>query len=822
MTRFARTCLASASALAIALVLSSPAAHSQTTTNQKPAATKPNQKPDGKKADAKKPEPKKTEPEKTEAKKLDPKKPDAKADAKKPAKPDAKKTTATAPVAKPAAKPAAAKPATKPVVAATPANRRPSAAPMTGSMAAPVAAPAYQAAEPEATPQQSNNFFGNAFSASPTVAPTATASAGNIPDEETPRLSYAPTGAVSSSDIDTVKEALSLAKSGRTDAATEKRDQIRDAAGQKLIEWMILRGDDSSANFARYASFAKANPSWPSVRMIQRRAESQMWREKREPGAVFAFFSDQEPAGSTGKLAYARAALAQGDRANAQKYVRAAWREDDFGPDTEAQAMETFGGMITAADQKARMDARLYAEDHETALRAAKRLGSTELAIAQARIAVNRKAGNAGALISAAGGRSDAGLTFSRIQYLRRADKTSEAAQLMLSAPRDADVILNTDEWWIERRLLARKLLDEGNAQAAYRIASGAARPEKKTLQTEQSFTAGWIALRFLKDASSAQRHFAEILKFDKHPTSMARAHYWLGRTAETAGRSGEAQSHYQQAAQHSAAYYGQLARARIGHREMTVRRPNRSGGRTVDLARALDLIYLTGNRDLAITFCADLERVGDSDALAALGEVAMKHNDPRATMMIGKAAIARGLPFDHYAFPTSGIPKYASIGNDADKSTVFAIARQESAFNSRAISSARAMGLMQVMPGTGRMVAKKHGVAFSESKLLNDAAFNAQVGAAELGALLQDFGGSHVLTFAAYNAGRGRAREWIQKYGDPRDPDVDVVDWVERIPFSETRNYVQRVMENMQVYKARFGATRLAIDSDMRGSRTQ
>jgi soluble lytic murein transglycosylase len=189
--------------------------------------------------------------------------------------------------------------------------------------------------------------------------------------------------------------------------------------------------------------------------------------------------------------------------------------------------------------------------------------------------------------------------------------------------------------------------------------------------------------------------------------------------------------------------------------------------------------------------------------------------------LMIGKSAIARGYAFDQFAFPGIGIPKFASIGPDADRSLVYSIARQESAFNPRAVSSARAMGLMQVTPGTGRVIARRLGVTFNAQKLLSDPTYNAQMGAAEIGDLVRDYDGNHVLAFVGYNAGRGRVKEWIARYGDPRDPSVDVVDWVERIPFTETRNYVQRVMENMQIYRARFGSgSRLTIEADMRGAR--
>jgi soluble lytic murein transglycosylase len=215
----------------------------------------------------------------------------------------------------------------------------------------------------------------------------------------------------------------------------------------------------------------------------------------------------------------------------------------------------------------------------------------------------------------------------------------------------------------------------------------------------------------------------------------------------------------------------------------------------------------------------ADLaDKATDAAALAALAEITTRNHDARATLLIGKIALGRGYALDHYAFPTFGVPDYRQIGPEVERSTVFAIVRQESAFNERVVSSAKALGLMQVMPATGRLVAKKHNVAFDQKRLLNDTVYNAQIGTAELGSVIEDYRGSYILAFASYNAGRGRVRQWLARYGDPRDPEVDPIDWIERIPFSETRNYVQRIMENMQVYRARFGrGSRLLIEADLR-----
>jgi soluble lytic murein transglycosylase len=364
-------------------------------------------------------------------------------------------------------------------------------------------------------------------------------------------------------------------------------------------------------------------------------------------------------------------------------------------------------------------------------------------------------------------------------------------------------------------------MLDIGEHRTAYLIARDAALPARDIYKTEQEFTAGWIALRFLTDPATAARHFARIGVGSVNPTTLARAGYWQGRAAEAAGRAQDARAAYTAAASQSTSYYGQLARAKLGLPQIALNGApaGRSRGiERLEIVRAVQLLYELDEREIAIPIFADMGENGDPDALAGLGELASRHADARSMLLMGKAALNRGLPFDFYAYPVTGIPPYKSIGPEVEQSIMFAIARQESAFNPSVVSPAQAYGLMQVTPDAGRYVCKKYGASFDLARMKTDPVYNAALGAAELGGLIEDYRGSYIMTFAAYNAGRGSVKKWIERYGDPRDPKVDAVDWVELIPFSETRNYVQRIMENLQVYRARFGGgTRLQIEADLR-----
>jgi soluble lytic murein transglycosylase len=662
----------------------------------------------------------------------------------------------------------------------------------------------------------------NASSSTPTLQPPSPARPAVAPRISAP-FATAATTATSPLDLSAVKQAIDLVRKNRQDEATSIAGSITDPLARKLVEWVILRSEDGTNDFSRYSAFINANPSWPSILLLRRRAEAALWQEPTDPQAVIAFFANDQPRSANGHFALARALLARGDVPYASAILHEAWRGNAFSSDLEGQARETFGGLITPADDAARMDARLYAEDEDAALRAARHLDAVAMAVAKARIAVIDQAGNAKSLLEAVpeNARREPGYQFSRIQWLRRSDKIIEAAQLLLAVAHDPERLGDVDQWWIERRLVARKLLDLGNTRLAYEVVDAAALPKDENYRAERHFTAGWIALRFLREPGAALSHFARIAEGVTNPITLARAFYWQGRAAEALGREQDARSFYRQAAYYPTAYYGQLARAKLGLNEITLRMVPEPAPehRTLEIARVFEILYAIDERDLLAAMAADLgENATDTAALVGLAGIAGRHHDARATLLIGKAALRRGLPFERYAFPDFGIPEYQQIGPEVEACVVYAIVRQESAFNPRVVSSANAIGLMQVTPAAGRDTAKRYNVTFDQRRLSQDVAYNAQLGTAELGNDIATWRGSYILAFVAYNAGPRRAKEWIEQYGDPRDPRIDPIDWIERIPISETRNYVQRVLENMQVYRALLeNNPKLLIEADLR-----
>jgi peptidoglycan lytic transglycosylase len=640
-------------------------------------------------------------------------------------------------------------------------------------------------------------------------------------------FAVAPAATTPAADIALVKQVIDATRKSNEVVSDVALKSINDPVARKLAEWIILKSDNTKPSFQRYANFISANPSWPHSPLFRRRAENALWNDKLDDATARSFFANRQPVTAKGRYVLARALLAQGDREGAAALVRQAWCYDEAGPDVEKKVIEMFGSLLTAADHKARMDQRFYADDVEAGLRAGERLGGNDMLIARARAAVIAKAANAKATLDAvpAAARGDAGYIFARAQWLRKADKAEEAGQVILTAPKDPAALVDLDQWWLERRLLVRKLLDDDDAQTAYRVAREATPPPQSNYRVDQQFTAGWIALRFLHDPATAAEHFARIADGTVSPHALARAGYWQGRAAEAAGNRPQAKTFYEAASQYTATYYGQLARARLGLPDLGLRGPptftseEQNALGNLEIVRAVEILYALDERDMLASIYAEIGESGtDVGGMAMMGEVAGKHGDGRAMLLLGKAAYNRGLPLDYYAYPVVGLPDYTPIAPAVEPAVTYSIARQESHLNQKVVSPANAYGLMQVTPAAAQDTAKLFKAIYNRARLLSDPIYNMQMGAAELSMLLRTYNGSYILAFAGYNAGRGRVRQWIAAYGDPRDPKVDPVDWAERIPIAETRNYVQRIMENLEVYRARFGGgNKLLIEADIK-----
>lgn len=596
---------------------------------------------------------------------------------------------------------------------------------------------------------------------------------------------------------------------------------IDDRVARALLEWVAIRSGACQIPFARLDAFLRSYPNYPATALIRRRAEAALVAEKKGAATVRAFFHGQEPLSPAGRAALALALQAGQEREAAVALIRRSWRQDHFGEALETLVLAAFGEKLTAADHRLRTERYLFRENASAALRNAARVSKDYVVLARARLAsAKARRPIPQKLIDAVPAtlKSDISFAFLQAQQARRSDKAAEAAAFLAKAPRDPALLGDGDGWWEERRLVARKLLDAGDAAKAYEVAAGHG-AEGAAERIDAEWHAGFIALRFRKDAETALRHFNEAARLAETPISVSRAAYWQGRAYEALDRKAEASDAYERAAEHPVAYYGQLARARLGLPSLPLRRSASAAIAHLPGHQGLRLLYQIGENGLATLMLGDLaQSLHTTPALEAVAAIAQREGDARALLAIGKAALQRGFPLDMAAFPTSGVPEFDVVGDPMERAIVHAIARQESAFDPTATSHAGARGLMQMMPATARETARRAGMPFDWPRLGRDPLYSAQMGAAHLNDLLKEWRGSYILTFSAYNAGSGNVRRWIAAYGDPRDPEVDAVDWVERIPFYETRNYVQRVMENLQVYRQRLNQrTAYLIDHDLK-----
>ncbi|MDZ7600587.1 MAG: lytic transglycosylase domain-containing protein [Hoeflea sp.] len=621
-----------------------------------------------------------------------------------------------------------------------------------------------------------------------------------------------------------LKAGLEALGKGNASAARSVRDSMRrDTLDHHILTWAIAVSGLEGVPSAEIARAATELAGWPGLKSLRQLSERAMFFENPPPAQVLAAFGDTRPETARGAILLIRALVATGDTKRARGLASSFWRSVIM-EDRDARVFLTeFDRLLDKKDHFRRMEMLLYRDRANDAKPLAEKAEAQSLYRAWSAI-ISSPAKAAGAIAAVhPSWHSEPSYLYLRIRNLRELDRTKEAAELLSRMPRDPDLLVDPDKWWVEARVVSRGLYEKGDAKAAYRLA--AAHMAKSPAEfAEAEFHAGWYALRGLKDARSAQKHFSAILSVADGQISKARAHYWLGRAAE-AGGGGKSAEYYALAAQFPSTFYGQLASARLGRKSLNIAYPSPSEADRVRFAereavRAIRKLEDAGfDRRAEILYralAAELDSPGEVAILAAMAE---RRGDHRMSLQVGRIAWGRGLDVAALAYPLGAVPDSANISG-AGKALAYSIARQESAFDKAAVSPANARGLLQILPGTAKGVAARHGLPYSHDRLTTDAGYNATLGAHYLGEQINDFGGSYILTFIAYNAGPRRVPQWIERFGDPRGRPIDeVVDWIEMIPFTETRHYVQRVMENYQVYKARLGQP-AGIEQDLRFGR--
>lgn len=619
------------------------------------------------------------------------------------------------------------------------------------------------------------------------------------------------------------------------------RDQITDPLGKKLLDWQLYRNGAGSARDIR--AFVESNPDWPNRDLLMQRAEQQLFTAGGSAADIKAFFKGAAPRTSIGDAALASAYLVEGNEPEAAKLASKVWRSGDIPTSLETGFIERFAKLLTEADHKWRLDrfladdARYDSERRDRAAvirRVVPFLSAPEQAKAQARLAVYLRTADADKLLGALPADAatapvpDWGFALQLAQWHRRAGRIKDAATILKDAPVEADKVVSPDDWWDERRAVAYELLKAGDQATAYEIVKA---PGELTVnpRKDATFLAGWIALKHLGKPDEAIKHFRDLESAADGPLSRGKAGFWLARAYEKLGQKDKAAEALASAAKNTDTFYGMMAlqqiepaRSRIAvepPRSPTEKEAARFVGR--DSVRAAVLARKSGV-DLGITriFLTHLRNTLNTEPeLALLAHLAEALGDTQMAVRIGKSGIARGMNLVTYAYPLHAMPLYQPLRPAPEQALLLGVARQESEFNTATVSGAGARGLLQVMPVTAQHVCKDYKLKCEIDRLGRDPAYNLTMASAYIGDRMDEFNGSYVLTLAGYNAGPGRARQWMREFGDPRDPAVDPIDWVHRIPFEETREYVLKVLSNIQMYRARLGdeANALRLAGDLR-----
>ena len=642
-----------------------------------------------------------------------------------------------------------------------------------------------------------------------------------------PLLSYD----LSEDDAKNLKEAIRLVQKDDFTAARSTIVKIRDAGAQKLATWFAYHAGAYDASAWEIAQFHETSKLWPDSAGLDERVEDALfWRETNSQ-KILDYFSEHRPVSGAGKAALGGALIMTGKAEDGTALIREAWRQHYLTPAIETRLKETQGALLRPEDHKARLD-WLLVKNRKTDLKTIERMvplvdKKWEKAI-QAQIALIKGDKNAGALLGKLedGQRADPAVLLARIAWARRNDKDEAVWDLLRAAPTDSRKLINPMSWWDYRETQVRAALNAGQPKIAYALAQGygGALPAEELSDAE--FLSGWISLRFLNDAKTAHKHLLASAAAGGLPKHRARASYWLGRTEAALGNKRAATARFAEAAQYTHTFYGQLSR-QIGEPKatrLTLRPYARPTAADISaftrntVIRALAAANKTDMQDTVAVFLLDLARsITSAPEMTLLCELAQRITGPNRAVRMAKIAMNRGFPVEQYAYPDV-LPDFKPFANtdSTEDALIHALTRQESEFNPTTVSSAGAMGLMQLLPETAKEVARSHDVKF-DKKRLNEPTYNLQLGSAFLHRLISGYDGSYILALAAYNAGPGRVKQWLALFGDPRDKKVDPIDWIERIPFKETREYVLKIMESAQVYRARLNSNgetlRLAQD---------
>ena len=612
----------------------------------------------------------------------------------------------------------------------------------------------------------------------------------------------------------------------KTVAKLQKQTNDRDV--QNLIMWVRASQGVPGMGFSEVSEALDILSDWPRQTAMRRRAEEIIELSSLNHQARIDWLMDSGPISGAGKLALANSLQATGDSGKALEAARDAWHNNSFNGDVKRQILARYGNRFTQEDHQARAEFLLWTGQTTAASQMKSLLSSDYRKLVDARIALARGWRGVDTKIKAVPDhlQDNPGLLYERARWRRKRGNQTGATPLLTGIDGNKIPPAGRSRLWDERNIALRRDLKDNNYHRAYQLAAPHGMSSGADFAAAE-WMSGWIALRLTDQPERGLGHFEEMSAAVSTPISLSRGNYWVGRAADVVGETEKADQAYRAAADHKYTYYGQLAAERLEDTKLYFPDSSEPTAEDIDAfeahpqVRALRLLGETGNERLFRQFAYHLDDLLEREAdFILLARLAKDYKVPDIGVRGAKSGLARGIVATDAAYPVVAYPLLREP--QVERPLMLALSRQESEMNPGAISHAGARGLMQFMPSTARTEARANGLPYRTSWLTDDPGYNMTLGGAHLDTLLRQFNGSYIMTAAAYNAGASRPRRWVKDYGDPREGQIDPIDWVEFIPFSETRNYVQRVLENTQVYRHRLQGepVEIQIEEDLERGR--
>lgn len=569
----------------------------------------------------------------------------------------------------------------------------------------------------------------------------------------------------------------------------------------KVITWFRLREGKNFSTYDEYLNFLDTNPDWPWEFKLRKNAEA-LISQDLSITKLKQLFSKAPPKTYKGATTYINALLKTGERQEAKRQIHLAWTSLELTGAEQDQFAKQFKTFLTAYDHEGRLRFLLKNDDTQNARallayvpQSLKNRYTVRLNLIDGKgtLPVNFK------LLQ-----QDNDLLYSYVKVLRK-KYDPQAEQIVLKNARN--IKSDLESWWKERHILARRAMEKQDYSLAYKLVENHGLKNGESF-SDAEFFLGWVGLRFLKNPEKGLSHFHHMFQNVRSPILKAKASYWIALSYETKGQNQEAHTWYHKAAKHPTAFYGQMAALKLGKKHkipelkpVPIYQHHRDKFEQKDLVKVARLLVQAGQGNEALSFLSLLAKRASDNAERYLSlRLAHDISQHYVLELVREITPHVELPYVE-AYPTL---KQSYEFSGIEPSFIHAIIRKESGFNPSLISPKNAQGLMQLVPGTAKSMAKRLGLSFDEKRLLSDPSFNVKLGSYYLKYLMDTYKGSAILAIAAYNAGPKPVNEWISQYGDPRDRRMDWIDWIESVPYGETRNYLYRVLEAWNVYRMR------------------